>query len=44
MTFRKGYIEELKFKDLINRYEECSRMLKSLEKSLISWKIKNNTK
>ena len=31
------YIEEEKFRDLINRYDECGRMLKNLEKSLAKW-------
>jgi four helix bundle protein len=41
MAFKKGYIENTKYEDLLNRYEECGRMLKALEKSLISWKSKN---
>lgn len=40
MAFRKGYIEQSKITDLINRYDECGRMLKALEKSLNSWKSK----
>jgi four helix bundle protein len=39
MAFRKGYINEVKYTDLINRYDECGRMLKSLEKSLEQWKL-----
>jgi four helix bundle protein len=38
MAFRKKYMDEAKYHDLISRYDECGRMLKSLEKSLISWK------
>lgn len=38
MAFRKGYIEQFKYTDLTTRYDECGRMLKSLEKSLNSWK------
>lgn len=43
MAFRKQYLNEMKYRDLISRYEECGRMLKALEKSLISWKLKLNT-
>ena len=38
MAFRKKYMAEAKYHDVINRYDECGRMLKALEKSLISWK------
>jgi hypothetical protein len=31
-------MDDAKYHDLINRYDECGRMLKALEKSLISWK------
>lgn len=41
IAFKKGYIENTKYEDLLNRYEECGRMLKALEKSLISWKSRN---
>ncbi|HDO25488.1 MAG TPA: four helix bundle protein [Nitrospirae bacterium] len=41
MAFRKGYIEQSKFTDLISRYDECGRMLKALEKSLNNWRSKN---
>jgi hypothetical protein len=34
MAFRKKYIDETKYRDLVNRYDECGCMLKSLEKSL----------
>lgn len=40
MAFRKKYLNEAKYRDLINRYDECGRMLKSLEKSLNNWKTK----
>jgi four helix bundle protein len=43
MAFRKQYLNEMKYRDLISHYEECGRMLKALEKSLISWKLKLNT-
>jgi four helix bundle protein len=38
MAFRKGYIKQSKYSDFITRYDECGRMLKSLEKSLNSWR------
>jgi len=37
VVFRKRYIDEEKLRELINRYDECGRMLKSLEKSLAKW-------
>jgi len=43
MAYRKKYFNEEKYRDLIDRYDECGRMLKSLEKSLLSWKLKPNT-
>lgn len=43
MVFKKDYIEDAKYTDLINRYDECGRMLKSLEKSLNHWKSKPKT-
>jgi four helix bundle protein len=39
MAYRKGYISSEKHSDLINRYDECGRMLTSLEKSLENWKL-----
>ncbi len=38
MAYKKGHMNEGKYTDLINRYDECGRMLKSLEKSLNNWK------
>ena len=38
IAFRKGYIGKSMYSDLETRYNECGRMLKSLEKSLTSWK------
>lgn len=40
IAFRKGYLKDDKYKDLADRYNQCGRMLKSLEKSLINWKSK----
>ena len=34
VAFRKEYLDKIKHKDFKNRYEECSRMLRGLEKSL----------
>ena len=38
MAFGKHYFEKEKFDDLENRYDECGRMLTTLEKSLETWK------
>lgn len=38
MAFKKGYMEQKKYEDLTNRYDQCGHMLKALEKSLNSWK------
>jgi four helix bundle protein len=38
MAFKKNYFEKDKFDDLMNRYDECGRMLTALEKSLEIWK------
>ncbi|MGR3310372.1 MAG: four helix bundle protein [Candidatus Brocadiales bacterium] len=40
MAFGKKYLDNEKFKNLIDRYNECGRMLRSLEKSLTSWRSK----
>ena len=34
IAFRKGYLETSVFENLTERYNECGRMLKGLEKSL----------
>jgi hypothetical protein len=36
MPFKKGYIGQPKYADLISGYDQCGRMLKALEKSLTS--------
>ena len=41
MAFRKRYLIEVKYKDLIERYNGCCKMLKALERSLNSWKVEN---
>lgn len=35
IAYHKGYIEQKKQDDLLKRYEECSKMLYGLEKSLL---------
>ena len=40
MAYRKDYISKKKHIDLINRYDECGRMLTSLERSLENWKLR----
>jgi four helix bundle protein len=42
MALQKRYVKEVKYKDLIDRYDECGRMLKSLEKSLSAWQSTHN--
>ena len=37
IAFRKGYFTKEKFEDLILKYEECSKMLRGLEKSLVKY-------
>lgn len=38
IAFRKEYIGQSEYSDLVSRYSECGRMLKALEKSLKNWK------
>ena len=44
MGYKKGYIAKEKYSDLITRYDECGRMLTSLEKSLENWKSNKASK
>jgi len=44
MAFKKGYIEQSRYKDLTSRYDHCARMLKALENSLASWKSKTENR
>jgi len=37
------YLNKEKYEDLVNRNDECGRMLKSLEKSLNAWKSNFDT-
>jgi four helix bundle protein len=43
IAFRKGYVGQSEYSDLVSRYDECGRMLKSLEKSLNTWKSNCDT-
>ena len=38
MAFKKSYIGESEYADLISRYDECGRLLKLLERSLTQWR------
>ncbi|MBI4547853.1 MAG: four helix bundle protein [Ignavibacteriae bacterium] len=42
MAFRKCYFSDEKFKDPVNRYNECGKMLSGLENSLERYKNRNN--
>src|SRR4030042_4006607 len=44
MAYKKGYIGKEKYSNLINRSDECGRMLTSLEKSLEKWKLEKESK
>ena len=44
MAYRKGYIGKDKHSHLIARYDECGRMLTSLERSLENWKSNRTPK
>ena len=39
---KKSYIDKTIYSEFVDQYEECSRLLKSLEKSVNSWKSRNN--
>jgi four helix bundle protein len=43
IAFKKSYIKQSKHVEIKSQYDECERMLKSLEKSMKSWKSRNNT-
>lgn len=38
MAFKKSYINESEYDNLVNRYDECGRLLKLLARSLSQWK------
>jgi four helix bundle protein len=40
IAFRKGYLEEKVYKEYVEKYNECGRMLRGLEQSLSKWKSK----
>ena len=43
IAFRKGYLDEKVYKEYLEKYNECGKMLKGLEQSLLKWKSKPNT-
>lgn len=43
IAYKKSYIDKTIYSELVNQYDECSRMLKDLEKSVNSWRSKHNT-
>ena len=43
MAFKKSYIDELGYADLVSRYDECGRLLELLEKSLSQWKVNSTS-
>ncbi len=40
IAFRKGYLDEMVYKEYLEKYKECGKMLRGLEQSLFKWKIK----
>jgi four helix bundle protein len=40
VAFRKGYLDEKVYKEYLEKYNECSRMLRGLEQSLSKWRSK----
>lgn len=38
MAYQKKYLPENVYRDYSDKYSECSRMLRGLEKSLLKWK------
>jgi four helix bundle protein len=40
IAFRKGYLDEKVYKEYLEKYNECGRMLRGLEQSLLKWKSK----
>jgi four helix bundle protein len=40
VAFRKGYLDEKVYKEYHGKYNECGRMLRGLEHSLLKWKSK----
>jgi len=40
VAFRKGYLDEKVYKEYLEKYNECGRMLRGLEQSLLKWRSK----
>jgi len=40
IAFRKGYLDEKVYKEYLEKYNECGRMLRGLEQSLLKWRSK----
>jgi four helix bundle protein len=42
IAFRKGYLSENSYQDILMEYDECGKMLNGLARSLLRWKSKLN--
>ena len=42
IAFRKGYLDEKVYTELLSKYNECGKMLNGLKRSLSRWKSKLN--
>jgi four helix bundle protein len=40
IAYHKGYLAEKVYKEFLDKYNECGKMLKGLEQSLLRWKSK----
>ena len=40
ISFRKGYSDEKVYKEYLEKYNECGKMLRGLEQSLSKWRSK----
>ncbi len=40
MAFRKGYLNETVYNEFLDKYNECGKMLKGLQQSLLRWKAR----
>lgn len=38
MAFRKDYLNETVYNEILDKYNECGKMLKGLQQSLLRWK------
>jgi four helix bundle protein len=39
VAFSKGYLDEKVYKEYLEKYNECGKMLRGLEQSLSKWKL-----